>query len=277
MRKVGILGDPIKHSLSPDMHNFWLKKLKINSKYILIKTPKKNLKKDIEKLIKSKFIGVNLTIPLKEEALKYLNKKDKIVNIIGATNVLIFSEKGKITGKNTDVYGFKKSLQKIIRNKKTAIIIGSGGASRAVLYSLIQMGFKKIIIFNRTIKNSKKMVNEIYKKMNKKKVKFIFKDLKKINNYLKEADILINTTPMGMKKFKKLNIDLNYLNKTAVVYDLIYNPLETALIRKAKELNIKNINGIKMLIYQAEKAFFYWFGKKPKEDNVQKILENKIK
>ena len=121
------------------------------------------------------------------------------------------------------------------------------------------------------------MVNEIYKKMNKKKVKFIFKDLKKINNYLKEADILINTTPMGMKKFKKLNIDLNYLNKTAVVYDLIYNPLETALIRKAKELNIKNINGIKMLIYQAEKAFFYWFGKKPKEDNVQKILENKIK
>ena len=277
MKKIGILGNPIKHSLSPTIHNFWLKELSINSKYISIKTPEKNFKKTIEKLIKLKFLGVNLTIPLKEKALKYLDRKDKIVKVIGAVNVLIFSNKGKIIGKNTDVYGFKNSLENNIKIKKNAIIIGSGGASRAVLYSLIKMNFKKIVIFNRTINNSKKMVNEILSKIKKTKIKFIYKNLKEINNYLHDTNILINTTPMGMKNFKNLDIDLNFLNKNAIVYDLIYNPIETKLIKKAKELKIKNINGIKMLIYQAEKAFLYWFKKKPKNSNIQKILENKIK
>ena len=116
--KIAILGYPIKHTLSPKMHNYWLKELNINGKYEAIKTPVQNLKKTIKKLCKNGYKGLNLTIPLKEEALKYINKKDKIVDITGAANVLIFSKNGYIEGKNTDVYGFKKSILDLVKNKK---------------------------------------------------------------------------------------------------------------------------------------------------------------
>ena len=121
------------------------------------------------------------------------------------------------------------------------------------------------------------MVNEILSKIKKNKIKFIYNNLKNINNYLSETNILVNTTPMGMKNFKNLEIDLNFLNKNALVYDLIYNPSETKLIKQAKKLKIKNLNGLRMLIYQAEKAFFYWFGKKPEIFDIERILKNKIK
>ena len=155
MYKIAILGYPIKHSLSPKIHNYWLKKMNINGEYSAIKTPIKNLEKTIKNLSKKGYKGLNLTIPLKEEALKYINKKNKIVDIIGAANVLIFSEKGYIEGKNTDVYGFKKSILDLVKNKRKelAIVIGSGGAARAIVYVLIQMKYKKIIIYNRTKKN----------------------------------------------------------------------------------------------------------------------------
>ena len=156
MYKIAILGYPIKHSLSPKIHNYWLKEMKINGKYTAIKTPIKNLEKTIKNLSKKGYKGLNLTIPLKEEALKYINKKNKIVDIIGAANVLIFSKKGHIEGKNTDVYGFKKSILNFVKNKRKelAIVIGSGGAARAIVYVLIQMNYKKIIIYNRTKKNA---------------------------------------------------------------------------------------------------------------------------
>ena len=152
------MGHPIKHSLSPKMHNYWLKELAINGKYESIKTPAKNFKKTIIKLQNEGYKGVNLTLPLKEVALKYLNKKDKIVDFVGATNVLIFSKQNKVEGKNTDVYGFKKSLLNLVKNKKrkTATIIGSAGAARAVLCALIEMRYKEITIFNRTKKMQKK-------------------------------------------------------------------------------------------------------------------------
>ena len=165
INKIAILGYPIKHTLSPKMHNYWLKKLEINGKYEAIKTPAENFKKTIEKLIKNGYKGLNLTLPLKEEALKYLNKKNKVVDIIGAANVLIFSKQGFIEGKNTDVYGFKKSLTNLVKNKKrgTAMVIGSGGAARAVLYALIEMRYNKVVVFNRTRKNAKKIKKDFLK------------------------------------------------------------------------------------------------------------------
>ena len=132
--KIAILGHPIKHTLSPKMHNYWLRELNINGKYEAINTPIQSLKKTIEKLYKLQYKGLNLTIPLKEEILKYLNKKDETVNTTGAANVVIFSNQGRLIGKNTDIYGFKKSLENLIKNKerRLATIIGSGGAARAV-------------------------------------------------------------------------------------------------------------------------------------------------
>ena len=185
MHKIGILGHPIKHSLSPKIHNYWLKEMGINGKYNAIETPINNLKKTIENLNNKGYIGLNLTIPLKEEALKYINKKNKTVDIIGAANVLIFSKKGYIEGKNTDVYGFKKSILDLVKNKKkeTAAVIGSGGAARAIVYVLIKMNFKKIILFNRTKKNAEIIKNDFQKKFAKKiKTKINCENLKKMKN-----------------------------------------------------------------------------------------------
>ena len=281
MYKIAILGYPIKHSLSPKIHNYWLKEMKINGKYTAIKTPIKNLEKTIKNLSKKGYKGLNLTIPLKEEALKYINKKNKIVDIIGAANVLIFSKKGHIEGKNTDVYGFKKSILNLVKNKRKelAIVIGSGGAARAIVYVLIQMKYKKIIIYNRTKKNAEIIKKDLLEKHPKNlPTKINCENLKKIKNNIKKTNLLINTTPMGMKNFPNLNIDIKALKADAAVFDLIYNPLETKLIKESNKRGIKNTNGLDMLIYQAQKSFFYWLNKTPKiTEKLKKILEKEIK
>ena len=281
MYKIAILGYPIKHSLSPKIHNYWLKEMKINGKYTAIKTPIKNLEKTIKNLSNKGYKGLNLTIPLKEEALKYINRKNKIVNIIGAANVLIFSKKGCVEGKNTDVYGFKKSILKLVKNKRKeiAIVIGSRGAARAIVYVIIQMSYKKIIIYNRTKKNAEIIKKDLLKKHSSKlQTKINCENLKKIKNNIKKTNLLINTTPMGMKNFPNLNIDIKDLRRDAAVFDLIYNPLETKLIKESNRRGIKNTNGLDMLIYQAQKSFFYWLNKTPKiTEKLKKILEKEIK
>ena len=281
INKIAILGHPIKHTLSPKMHNYWLKELGISGRYEAINTPTKNFKKTIKKLCKEGYKGVNLTLPLKEEALKYLNKKDRIVDFVGATNVLIFSKQNVIEGKNTDVYGFKKSLIKLVKNKKrkTAIIIGSGGSARAVLCALIEMRYKKISIFNRTKKNAEKIRKDFIKKFSSNlKIKIISKNLKNLKRNLKETDLLVNATPIGMKNFSGLNISVEKLRTDSAVFDLVYNPLETKLIKDSKKRGIKNTNGLDMLMYQAQKSFYYWLNKKPKITNkLKKILEKEIK
>ena len=281
MHKIGILGYPIKHSLSPKIHNYWLKEMNIKGKYNAIKTPVGNLKTTIKKLRKKGYKGLNLTIPLKEEALKYINKENKIVDIIGAANVLIFSKKGQVIGKNTDVYGFKKSISNLVKNKKreTAAVIGSGGAARAIVYVLIRMNFKKIILFNRTKKKAEIIKNDFIKKIPKNlKTKINCENLEKIKKNIKQISLLINTTPMGMKNFPNLNIDIHNLKTDAAVFDLIYNPLETTLIKESNRMGIKNTNGLDMLIYQAQKSFYYWLNRTPKiTKELKKILENEIK
>ena len=281
MYKIAILGYPIKHSLSPKIHNYWLKEMKINGKYTAIKTPIKNLEKTIKNLSNKGYKGLNLTIPLKEEVLKYINSKNKIVDIIGAGNVLIFSKKGHVKAKNTDVYGFKKSILKLVKNKRKeiAIVIGSGGAARAIVYVLIQMNYKKIIIYNRTKKNAEIIKKDLLKKHSSKlQTKINCENLKKIKNNIKKTNLLINTTPMGMKNFPNLNIDIKDLRRDAAVFDLIYNPLETKLIKESNKRGIKNTNGLDMLIYQAQKSFFYWLNKTPKiTEKLKKILEKEIK
>ena len=279
--KIAILGYPIKHTLSPKMHNYWLKELCISGRYEAIKTPVKNFKKTIKKLCNEGYKGVNLTLPLKEEALKYLNKKDRIVDFVWATNVLIFLKQNVIEGKNTDVYGFKKSLIKLVKNKKrkTAIIIGSGGAARAVLYAFIEMLYKKITIFNRTKKNAEKIKKDFIKNFSSNlKIKIMCENLKNLKKNLEEIDLLVNTTPMGMKNFPALNINIEKFKTNSAIFDLVYNPLETKLIKDSKKRGIKNTNGLDMLMYQAQRSFYYWLNKKPKITNkLKKILEKEIK
>ena len=279
--KLAILGHPIKHSLSPKIHNYWLGKLNIKGKYEAINTPVTDFEQTIKKLFKKKYVGSNLTIPLKEKSLSYLDKKDDIVRFVGAANVLIFSNKGKLEGRNTDVYGFEKSLSNLIKGKKkeTAVILGSGGAARAVICVLIKKKFKNIILSNRTKKNSENIKKDFKKNFSSNKItNIICTNLKNISKYLKNTNLLINSTPLGMKGFPNLNKNIKDLDKKAVVFDLVYNPLKTKLIKDSEKLGLKNTNGLDMLIYQAQQAFYYWLKKKPAvTKELKNILENEIK
>ena len=276
-KKIAVLGFPIKHSLSPKIHNYWLKKNNLKGSYTAIETPLNNLKKTITKLCRENYVGVNLTIPLKEKAVNYLDKSDDIVNFTGAVNTIIFQDKKFIEGKNTDVEGFKKSLLELVKNKvrKKAIIIGNGGAARAVLYALLKLKYQEIIVCARNVKKSSVLKNDMKKlESNNFKTKIILNKINNLEKQLKKTNLLVNTTPLGMKGFGNLNFPIEYLEKKTLVFDLVYNPVETRLLNKAKKNGNKSTNGLRMLLYQAQESFNEWFHIKPK---ITKELENIIK
>ena len=280
-KKIAVMGFPIKHSLSPTIHNYWLKKNNINGSYTTIKTPLNELEKKIATLCNKDYVGVNLTIPLKERAIKLLDKTDAIVNFTKAVNTLIFHKNKFIEGRNTDVIGFKNSLLESPESKirEKAIIIGNGGAARAILYCLIKLKYKHIVVCARTKKKSEQLKKDMEKfKFKNSRIKVFFKNIKNLEKESKKTNLLVNATPLGMKGFPDLSFSLNELDKQALVFDIVYNPLETTLLKKAKKKGNKTINGLKMLLYQAQEAFKIWFDKKPKITKLlEKILIKEIK
>ena len=280
-KKVAVMGFPIKHSLSPTIHNYWLKKNNINGSYTTIKTPLNKLEKTIATLSNKDYIGVNLTIPLKEQAVKLLDKTDSIVNFTKAVNTLVFHKNKFVDGRNTDVIGFKNSLLESSKSKirEKAIIIGNVGAARAILYCLIKLKYKHIVVCARTKKKSEQLKKDMEKfKFKNSRIKIFFKNIKNLEKESKKTNLLVNATPLGMKGFPDLSFSLNELDKQALVFDIVYNPLETALLKKAKKKGNKTINGLKMLLYQAQESFKIWFDKKPKITKLlEKILIKEIK
>ena len=276
-KKAAVLGFPIKHSLSPVIHNYWIKKYKIPGKYDLFKTNKNQLKKTIYKLQQENYLGANLTIPLKEKVISIIDKIDRTADFTKSVNTIVF-RKNSIEGKNTDVYGFKKSLDKKLKNKKKrALVLGAGGASRAVVYSLVDMGFEKVEIYNRTKSKATKLKKDMDKlPFKKNQQQIIVKDIKNIEMEIHLLDLFVNTTPLGMKGFKKKSISLKQLDKKAIVFDLVYNPLETDLLKSAKKNGNATINGLEMLIFQAQPAFKQWFNINPKIDKNLKFKLKKL-
>ncbi|MGM0378713.1 MAG: shikimate dehydrogenase family protein [Bacillota bacterium] len=231
MKNFGLLGEKLSHSKSPDIHKIIFKELDINGKYDLIETSPKDIKKYIEK-----YDGLNVTIPYKETVKPILKSLSKEAKSIGAVNT-IYNKKGY----NTDYFGFKKMLnvKNIKVNKKICVILGTGGASKAVKYYLKKNNAKKIISVSRS-KKGKNIID--------------YNDLKNI-----KGDILINTTPVGMyPNINETPVDNEIISKYKVAVDLIYNPLETLFLKYAKKNNLKYANGLYMLIGQAVKAEEIW-------------------
>ena len=277
IKKVAILGYPIRHSLSPKIHNYWLKKNNIFGTYIPIETPLKKLKESITRLCKQDYVGANLTIPLKENAINFLDKTDTTVDSIKAVNTLIFHDKKFIEGKNTDVLGFKTSLKESMKTttKEKAIIIGNGGAARAILYSLVTLKYKQIVICARKRTKSEQLRKDMEKlQFKNSKTVIILKNIENIEEETEETNLLVNTTPLGMKGFPDIFFSFDKLNKNALVFDVVYNPLETNLLKQTRKRGNKTINGLRMLLYQAQGGFKAWFHKKPK---ITKELENFLK
>ena len=260
MKKFFVIGNPIKHSLSPELHNFWIKKNKINAVYDKIKLEESELKDFINKLRNEEIHGLNVTVPFKNKVIKYLDKLSLEVETTDSVNT-IYKSGDDIIGHNTDVAGFELGLRhsKINVLHKSILILGAGGVVPSIIYSLLSMGCKKIFLSNRTFEkaeNIKKKFNEV------EVVKW---------GKIPDFDIVINATSVGLKGD---SLDLNLNTKDKIFYDVIYNPKETQFLKKAKENGNRIENGMYMFVYQANQSFSIWNNVIPKiDEEVLKILE----
>ncbi|ACL69353.1 shikimate dehydrogenase [Halothermothrix orenii] len=264
---VGLMGYPLGHSMSPAMHNRAYKDLGINYVYLPLEIKPDFLKEGIEGLRAFNFRGVNVTIPYKEKVIPYLDEIDRLAGEIGAVNTIV-NNGGKLKGYNTDALGFKKMLEDDcsfeIKGTK-AVIIGAGGASRAVGAVLAREGASEIFLLNRTLKKAAKLVGIWNKTYPGIKTVALPLDEDKYLPVVKRCDVIIDTTPVGMAPGIKGGpvIAKEAITRDTLVVDLVYNPPETTLIKAGRQVGARTMNGFPMLIYQAAYAFKLWTGIKP--------------
>ena len=269
--KAGVIGNPISHSLSPIIHNFYLEKYNIKGNYDKYLIDINNCQEQIINLINSQELsGFNITIPFKEKILNLCDHLSSSARNIGAVNTVKIMENGKIFGHNSDAFGFLNNLWQTLPyynfQNTINLVIGAGGASRAILYALISQKTKHIFIANRSYDNAKKLIDDFQNLANRNNVILEYIDFRDINSIYPKLDLMVNTSSMGMKNQEPLNIDLSNINQNCIIYDIVYNPLFTNLILQAKKHNLKFVTGIGMLIYQALIGFELWFGKQPLYD-----------
>jgi shikimate dehydrogenase len=260
--KAFIIGSPVSHSLSPKLHGFWLKQMGIKGDYDAVNVPPEYLVKTVKKL-PAKYVGGNVTIPHKEKVLMLCDEVHGIAKSVGAVNTLVFKD-SKILGYNTDVFGFIENLSSNnvdLGKINKPLVLGAGGAARAVITALRtyipKFGEDRdrwITVTNRTEYKAEILADEYGARL------IQWDD---IQRELSSYDLVINTTSLGMKGQEQLQINLDTLPKNAVVNDIVYNPLETDLLKQAREKGLKTVDGLGMLLYQAVQGFEFWFGQKP--------------
>ena len=257
-KSFAVIGDPIDHSLSPNIHSAAFRELNLDSSYIGYRIPKGELESGIQGLKKIKISGFNVTIPHKIEMMKYLDTMDESCSIIGAVNTVVNNE-GILKGYNTDMDGFLEPLKKrnISIQNKNILLIGAGGAARAIVAAMAKEKASNVDIVNRTISNANNLsefATKIGLNTNTKKIEQASEG---IENY----DIIINSTAIGLKN-ELSPISFEGVNEKTVVYDIVYAPINTDFIKKAKERKLEVIYGYEMLLGQATRAFEIWHGMK---------------
>jgi shikimate dehydrogenase len=260
---AGVIGSPIAHSKSPQLHHHWLRTYGLKGHYIPIDVGTNDLREVLQTLPKMGFVGVNITVPYKERVLDMADLITDRATLIGAANTLIFRKDGKIHADNTDGYGFVENLRQGAPgwNAKAgpAAVLGAGGAARAVVASLLDCGVPEILVSNRTRVRAEKLADDFGKRL--RVVEWV-----KAGNIVEDAVLVVNTTSLGMLGKPELRVPLDGLGPDAVVTDLVYNPLQTRLLRIADEMGCKTVDGLGMLLHQAVPAFERWFGKRPTVD-----------
>ena len=269
-RLAAVLGNPISHSKSPRMHNYWLKQNKLNGYYIPIKVELENFEETIGTLVSMGFSGVNVTIPHKLSALKIADESSSTAQYIGAANTLTFTKENKIYADNTDAYGFINNIKCKYPDwdpkKGMSVVLGAGGASRAVIAALLSEGSKEIIVLNRTIEKAEALKEDYDNKIT-------VESWKNINEVVASCSNIINTTSLGMNNESLIAIKPNAIPETALVSDLVYTPLETNFLKMAKNRGSRTVDGLGMLIHQGVPGFEAWFGQKPLvTEELRKIL-----
>ena len=268
----GLVGYPIGHSLSPHMHNVAFKKLNINAAYLPFQIKPNKLREGIDALIETGVSGFNVTIPFKSRCIKYLDSIEPVAKDIGAVNTVVV-KKDKLIGYNTDYLGFLMSLKedlKFIPRKKKILILGAGGAARAICFGLCKEAAKSIYVYDIIDKKAKQLVSSAKKSFED--IEIVACQKKDIKDIIKSIDLIVNCTPLGMNKKDLLPIDAKLLHKGLKLYDVVYNPLKTALVIAACKKGIKASNGLGMLLYQGALAFELWTGKKAPINLMKKEL-----
>ncbi len=263
MKKYLVIGNPISHSLSPKLHNYWLKQNNIDAIYDKIKLEEDGIKKIVQDIKTQKIAGCNVTVPFKKKIIPFLDTLSFEAEKTQSVNTIIF-EKGNLIGHNTDIVGFNKAIKALnfdMKDKKI-LILGAGGVVPSIIYALKGMDVMEITISNRT-------------KQKAENLKILFKNLNVIEwGNLSEFDVVINATSLGLNN-EKINLNFSNAGKGKLFYDVIYNPFETTFLKEAKELGNKTENGGAMFIYQASEAFKLWHGIEPEVNfETLKLLKN---
>ena len=247
MKKYIVIGNPINHSLSPKLHNYWIKKNNINAIYEKKQVNYEDLKEVILKVKEGHIQGINVTVPFKKAAIPFVDYLSPEAESTQSINTIYLND-DKVIGHNTDIAGFELSLKKIkyeVNNKKV-LILGAGGVVPSIIFALQRMKVLSITVSNRTKEKAEDL-------------KFFFKDIL-ITDWgnISDFDIIINATSIGLKKNDKINLDFSNIESGKLFYDVIYNPEETDFLKRGKITGNLTENGIMMFIYQAHQAFTLW-------------------
>ena len=263
MKKYLVIGNPIEHSLSPKLHNHWIKKNNIDAVYDKKQLNENNIEDTILKVRNGEIDGINVTVPFKKSVIPYLDQLTPLANETQSVNT-IYKEKNKVIGHNTDVGGYELGLKRInynVKNKKV-FILGAGGVVSSIILALKKMGSSKIILSNRTKEKAEDL-------------KKIYSDLEIIDwGETPDFNVIINATSLGLKNDDEIKLDYNNMGSNKLFYDVIYNPRQTKFLSKAKQLGNQIENGKMMFVYQAHQAFTIWHKIMPEiDDETIKLLD----
>ena len=271
-KPYAIIGNPITHSLSPILHNYWFEKYKIEANYVLLGLEEDGLEEAISKIKSKELSGINVTLPYKQKVIKFVDRLVNDAHLTNSVNTIFLDDSNVVVGENTDVFGMQAAYLKEIENSesKRALVIGAGGVSPSIILSLQKSKIKDITIVNRTYDKSLFL---------KKKFNFLnILEWKLLEDEIKNFDIIINATSLGLKNGQNFNFNFENVKNNLIFIDTIYNPLETKTLKFLKEKKIKTFNGLDMFIYQGQKSFYLWNKINPQiDEELVNLLISKLK
>jgi shikimate dehydrogenase len=261
MKRACVIGWPVEHSRSPSIHRYWLAQYGIDGAYEKEAVRPEDLASFLGSLEKRGYVGANVTLPHKEAALRLAAVADEAARAIGAANTLWLDQTGRLCAGNTDAYGFISNLEAEApawnEGRRPAVVLGAGGAARAILHGLLSEGAASIIVSNRTRRRAEELAKTFGPSVT-------VVDWADRESALGGAGLLVNATSLGMTGKEQLDLDLTALPADAVVADIVYSPLETELLAAARARGNRTVDGLGMLLYQAVPGFERWFGVRPK-------------
>ena len=270
-KSFGIIGNPISHSLSPVLHNYWFNKYKIEANYISLGVNEKDIESITKKIRNKELSGINVTLPYKQKVIPFIDKLVNDAKSTNSVNTIFLDDTNTLVGENTDVFGIQAAFLKEIvqvENKK-ALVIGAGGVAPSVIFSLQKSKIQNISIINRTYEKSIFL---------KKKFNFLsILEWKSLQQEISKFDIIINATSLGLKNGNDFEFNFENVKDDLIYIDTIYNPLETKTLKFLKENKIKTFNGLDMFIYQGQKSFYLWNKINPEiDDELINLLTSKL-